>query len=46
MVKYVFKNVEDLDIWRTRYIKRTGRTPKITARIHGGKIRFTSVVMH
>ena len=46
MVKYVFRNVEDLDIWRTRYINRTGRTPKITARIHGGKIRFTSVVMH
>lgn len=46
MVKYVFRNVEDLDIWRTRYINRTGRIPKITARIHGGKREFTSIVTY
>lgn len=46
MVKYVFRNVEDLDIWRTRYINITGRTPKITARIHGGKCEFTSIVTY
>lgn len=46
MVKYVFRNVEDLDIWRNQYIKRTGRAPKITARIHGGKREFTSIVTY
>lgn len=46
MVKYVFRNVEELDIWRKQYIKRTGRAPKITARIHGGKREFTSIVTY
>ena len=46
MVKYVFYNVEDLEDWRNRVIKITGSAPRITAKICGGKIRFTSVVMH
>lgn len=46
MIKYVFYNVEDLDEWRNRVIERTGSAPRITAKIHGGKRQFTSVVRY
>lgn len=46
MVKYVFRNVEDLEDWRNRVIERTGSYPRITAKIRDGKHTFIGTIRH